>query len=86
LDKLREFVASASDIEDIAIVHSTSKDEAVDSAHQINTIYPQKILALARFGPVLGAHGGPGVIGLGYLKKIPIPSIIYVSLKIVWAL
>ncbi|MDP2916496.1 MAG: DegV family protein [Dehalococcoidia bacterium] len=67
-EKLLEFVRSAKDIEDLAVIYSTIPDEAKELAASITAI-PKSRIIIARIGPVLGVHGGPGVLGIALRMK-----------------
>lgn len=62
IDRLLDFVRNAGNIQDLAIVHSTTPGEAQALAERISPIFPQERIRLARLGPVLGVHGGPGIL------------------------
>lgn len=61
IDRLREFIA-ASDIDDLAIVHSTTPDDARTLADYARSIFPNLVPRISRLGPALGVHGGPGAL------------------------
>jgi DegV family protein with EDD domain len=61
IDRLRKFIAS-SDIEDLAIVHGTTPDDALRLADYAHSIFPNVMPRIARLGPALGVHGGPGAL------------------------
>lgn len=62
IDKLFEFVKDAADIQDLAIVHSTTPDEAQELAERIGSVFDRKKIRISRLGPVLGVHMGPRVL------------------------
>ncbi|MFC2056235.1 DegV family protein [Chloroflexota bacterium] len=62
MDKLLDFVKNATDIQDLAIVHSTTPDEALALAGRMGSIFTKEQIKLARLGPALGVHGGPGIL------------------------
>lgn len=61
-DELVKFVKNALNIQDLSIVYSTTPEEAKDLAEQMAPIFPTDQIKLARLGPVLGVHGGPGIL------------------------
>jgi len=69
IEKLFDFVKAADGIEDMAVIHSTTLDEAKALADRISAITPGKQVRIARLGPVLGVHGGPGVLAIATLSK-----------------
>ena len=62
IDKLVEFVKDAADIQDLAVVHSTTPDEAQELAERIGSVFDREKIRIARLGPVLGVHMGPRVL------------------------
>jgi DegV family protein with EDD domain len=68
LEKLLDFVKNAKDIEEVGICYTTLRDEAEDLASRVSAITSANVL-ITRVGPVLGAHSGPGAIGIALLTK-----------------
>jgi DegV family protein with EDD domain len=62
MDKLFDFVKNAADIQDLAVVYSTTPDEAQELAERIGSVFDRKKIRIARLGPVLGVHMGPRVL------------------------
>jgi DegV family protein with EDD domain len=62
VDKLFNFVKNAADIQDLAIVYSTTPDEAQNLAERIGSVFDKEKIRMARIGPVLGVHMGPGTL------------------------
>jgi DegV family protein with EDD domain len=62
IDRLFDFVTNAVDIQDIAIVYNTTPDEAQALLGRVGSIFPQERIRLARLGPALGVHTGPGIL------------------------
>jgi DegV family protein with EDD domain len=62
IDRLFDFAKNAIDIQDLAIVYSTTPDEAQTLAERMGSIFPRERIRLARLGPALGVHGGPGIL------------------------
>jgi len=52
-------------ITDIGVFHTTTPEEAAALAERARREAPQATIYEGRFGPVLGVHGGPGMIGVG---------------------
>lgn len=69
IDKLFDFVKSAVDIQDLAIVHVTTPDEVQMLCEHIGSVFPKERIRLARVGPALGVHGGPGAIMVTFREK-----------------
>jgi DegV family protein with EDD domain len=62
IDRLFAFVESAVDIQDLAVVYNTTPDEAQALVGRIGSIFPKERIRLARLGPALGVHTGPGIL------------------------
>jgi DegV family protein with EDD domain len=62
IDMLFDFVENAVDIQDLAIVYNTTPDEAQALIERIGSIFPKEKIRLARLGPALGVHTGPGIL------------------------
>ncbi|MFC1866153.1 DegV family protein [Chloroflexota bacterium] len=69
IERLVNFVKDTPDIEDLAVVHSTTPDEARSLAERIGLVLNPKQVSIARLGPVLGVHGGPGVLAIALRIK-----------------
>jgi DegV family protein with EDD domain len=65
LSRLYEFVQNAGEISDLTIVHSTTPDDVEALAERIHPIFPRDRIVVARLGPVLGVHTGPGTVFVG---------------------
>lgn len=62
LDRLREFIRSAVHLEGLAIAYSTTSDEAQTLADYARSLFPNIMPGIARLGPALGVHAGPGAL------------------------
>lgn len=62
IEQLREFIARHRSLEDVAIVHSTTPDDALRLADHTRRLFPNVAPRVARLGPALGIHGGPGCL------------------------
>ena len=62
MDKLFEFVQSAANIQDLAVVYNTTPDEAQTLAERIGSVFDKEKIRMSRVGPALGVHGGPGAM------------------------
>ena len=70
IDRLLAFVRNAVDIQDLAIVYSTTENEAESLADRMGSIFPTERIRLARLGPALGVHGGPGILFVALRGKV----------------
>ena len=69
IERLFSFAGNADNMEDLVIIHSTTPDEAQSLADRINSTLHPKQVRIARLGPVLGVHGGPGVLAVAFRRK-----------------
>ena len=70
IERLFDFVRNALNIQEMAIVHSTTPDEAGSLRERIGSILNVNRLHLSRLGPALGVHGGPGTVGVVFRKQV----------------
>jgi DegV family protein with EDD domain len=70
LDKLFDFAKSANSIQDLAVVYNTTPDEALALARRIGSLFPEERIRLARLGPALGVHAGPGMLAIALRGKV----------------
>jgi len=70
IERLLDFVKNALNIQELAIVHSTTPDEANSLKERIGSIFAKERIHIARLGPGLGVHGGPGTLILVLREKI----------------
>lgn len=68
-DRLLDFVKNATEIQDLAILHSTTPDEAQALIESTSSIFSKEHTILARLGPALGVHGGPGILAVALREK-----------------
>ena len=68
LDRLFQIATSYPNIREVAIGYSTNPQDAHDFEQRLAAVMPHVNIWVARFGPVIGTHGGPGVLGLGLLE------------------
>jgi DegV family protein with EDD domain len=68
-DILFDFVKKAGEIQDLAVLYSTTPDEAHALAERVSSLFPEDHVILARLGPALGVHGGPGVLAIALRQK-----------------
>jgi DegV family protein with EDD domain len=69
LDELAELCAADKRIDEIAVLHTTTPDDLATLAERARTAQPGVPLHLGRFGPVLGVHGGPGMLGFAVVES-----------------
>jgi fatty acid-binding protein DegV len=64
VEELLALCRTPGEIERIVILHTTTPDDAASLAERARALRPGVPLILGRFGPVLGVHGGPGMLGI----------------------
>ena len=69
INRLVEFAQSATEIRDLTVGYNTTPDEANALADRLSPLYKEKI-KFAKIGPVLGVHGGPGILLLAFRGKL----------------
>jgi len=52
----------------VAVGHSTTPDEAESIRERLAIAFPNVKVHVVRFGPVLGTHAGPGIVGVGIME------------------
>lgn len=68
LEWLREQLYAEPSVENLSILHGEAPD-IEDFLAMISERYPRDTIRLGTIGAVIGTHGGPGVIGLCYLRS-----------------
>ncbi len=58
-------------IDEAAVMHATSPDDALALAEEIKRRQPGLPVHVGRIGPVIGAHGGPGLLGVAVVASEP---------------
>jgi DegV family protein with EDD domain len=67
LRRLVELVVAEGRIERLGVIHADSSANAADVERQLQAHFPKLTIDRGEMGPVVGTHGGPGVIGVGIL-------------------
>jgi len=70
IDRLFDLAKNALNIQELAIIHSTTPDEACSLRERIGSIFDKRRIHISRLGPALGVHGGPGTLILALRDKI----------------
>ncbi len=68
MDRLFQIATSYPNVREVAIGYTTNPQDAHDFQQCLAEVMPHVNIWTARFGPVIGTHGGPGVLGLGLLE------------------
>jgi len=70
IQRLFDFAKNAIDIQDLSVVYSTTPDEAQILAEHVGSLVPRERITLARVGPAIGVHAGPGALGIGFREGV----------------
>jgi DegV family protein with EDD domain len=65
--RLVELVQAEGPLERLGVVHADAPANAADVEDQLHIRYPDLAVDRGELGPVVGTHGGPGVVGVGFL-------------------
>ena len=69
IERLFNFVASATNIQDLIVAYSTTPDEAQTLAERMGAIFTKQPVRIARLGTTLGVHMGPGALVVAFREK-----------------
>lgn len=69
IEHLSDFVKNALGIQELAIVHATTPDEAHGLKDRLVSLVDSSRLHLTQLGPALGVHGGPGTLAVVLRKR-----------------
>ena len=69
LSRLVELVINSGPVEELAVVHAHAPELAIEVEEALSNAFPDKQIVLSETGPVLGAHAGPGAVGIAWLSK-----------------
>lgn len=68
LDRIFQLATSYPSIEQIGVAYSTNAEEADAMKRRLEGALEGTKVSMSRLGPVIGVHGGPGVLGIGVLE------------------
>jgi DegV family protein with EDD domain len=69
IDLLYDFASNFEDIQDLAVMYTTTPDEAKALASHLSAIFNREQIKIARLGPALGVHAGPGALAIALRGK-----------------
>jgi DegV family protein with EDD domain len=69
IDILVDYVKNTADIQDLAVIYNTSLEEAQVLVRRLGAVFPEERIRLARLGPALGVHTGPGILFIALRGK-----------------
>ena len=64
IEELFALITKHQPVSDIVVLHTTTPDDAAALAARAREAAPQATVYEGRFGPVVGEHGGPGMLGV----------------------
>jgi DegV family protein with EDD domain len=67
LRRLVELVVAFGPAERLGVIDGDSATNAAEVARQLQAHYPELTVDRGELGPVVGTHGGPGVVGVAVL-------------------
>ncbi len=73
LDRIIE-VAAEGDVEQAAVMDATTPEDAEYLAAALRDRFPAASIFEGRIGPVIGVHGGPGIVGLAVVRPEVTPD------------
>ena len=68
MDHLYNFIAGFSNIEELAVEHATTPEEADKLVERLNSVFPKERIFKSTISPVLGVYGGPGAMAITVLE------------------
>jgi DegV family protein with EDD domain len=68
MDSLYNVVAGMSNIESLAVEHTTTSDTADELTERIGKIYPKEKIYRSVISPVIGTYAGPGALAVTILE------------------
>jgi DegV family protein with EDD domain len=69
IERLLNLVRNTLNIQELAIVHSTTPDEAGSLKERIGDTFDRRQIHLSRLGPALGVHAGPSTLILALRRR-----------------
>ena len=70
IDRLCDIVKEHAPLESLAVVYTTTPDDAAQLADRLRPLVPSGDIPISQVGPVVGTHAGPGVLGISLTQKI----------------
>ena len=70
IERLINNLKNSVNVQEVAIVHSTTPDDAQTLKERISSFFDKNSIHISRLGPALGVHGGPGTLILALREKV----------------
>lgn len=64
MDELFALCTRHANVTDVVVLHTTTPEDAEQLAQRAREAVPAARVYVGRFGPALGVHGGPGMLGI----------------------
>ena len=71
LQRIRELVREGGPYAEIGVLYATDPDEAAALASDVADLAPGMPVVMGRIGPGIGAHAGPGAVGVALRRASP---------------
>ncbi len=71
LQRIRELVREGGPYAEIGVLYATDPDEAAALASDVADLAPGMPVVVGRIGPGIGAHAGPGAVGVALRRASP---------------
>ncbi len=68
MDYLYNFAAGFSHIEELAVEHATTPDDADKLVERLNSVFPKERIYRSTISPVVGTYAGPGAMAVSVLE------------------
>jgi DegV family protein with EDD domain len=68
LERLMQIALGSGPIQELSVVHAMAQDKARELQEMLSSSFPHERIVMAEAGPVLGAHVGPGAVGIAWLN------------------
>jgi DegV family protein with EDD domain len=69
IEVLVDYVKNTPEIQDLAVIYNTTLEEAKTLIGRLGSIFDEGKIRLARLGPALGVHTGPGILFVSLRRK-----------------
>jgi fatty acid-binding protein DegV len=68
MDYLYDFVAGFSRIEELAVEHATTPDDADKLVERLSSLFPKERIYTSTISPVVGTYAGPDAMAVSVLE------------------
>ena len=69
LERMVEMTLASGNIQELSIIHAQAPELALTIQEMFTPNFPRERIVITETGPVLGAHVGPGAVGLAWLNS-----------------